>query len=265
MTLRWLTFPSRRLAAGAASLFVTLVSLVLITPRGGSNPAWVRASYDLTFSLAPDQTEQLIGSPVVLIYLDLESYLREKQDPAEPWDRGLHAALIERLTQAGARAVVFDIVFSGPGPDPAQDEAFTKAIRQHGRIVLAGELNDWSRQTGTSAGVATLGAAPPYEPFRTAAAAWGLASLRVDDDFTVRRLFAGYPSTGHASLSHAALKVAGVDVSRTWDSPTPTWLRYYGPPLSVPQVGYSTALRRDEIPDAFFRDRIVFISATAKY
>ena len=261
MTLRRIPFPPLRLAAGVTSLVVAFLSLVLVTPGGGSNPAWVRASYDLTYLLSPDRAAELVDAPVALVYLDLESYLREHQDPAKPWDRTLHAALVRRLRDAGARAIVFDIVFGGPGPDAAADLAFADALRAHGRTILAAELNDWSRQTGTTAGIATLGAALPYEPLRAAASAWGLASLRVDDDFTVRRLFSGHPSTGHESLSHAALRVAGISNAPPSVSEPPAWLRYYGPPLSIPQVGYSSALRPDEVPDAFFRDRLVFVGA----
>jgi PAS domain S-box-containing protein len=39
------------------------------------------------------------------------------------------------------------------------------------------------------------------------------------------------------------------------------WVRYYGPPFRVPFVSYCDALDATAVPDAFFRDRIVFIGA----
>ena len=37
-----------------------------------------------------------------------------------PWPRSLHAALIRALHEAGARTVVFDIVFDSPSPEPGK-------------------------------------------------------------------------------------------------------------------------------------------------
>jgi hypothetical protein len=78
---------------------------------------------------------------VVVVYLDLASYQRQGLDPLKPWPRGLHAQLLHRLTAERARAVIFDIVFSGAGPVAADDEAFARAIRENARVVLAAECN----------------------------------------------------------------------------------------------------------------------------
>ena len=53
-----------------------------------------------------------------------------------PWPRKVHAQLIDRLTAAGAKKIVFDINFSYPS-DPAQDEALAKALRRSGKVTLA--------------------------------------------------------------------------------------------------------------------------------
>jgi adenylate cyclase len=55
-----------------------------------------------------------------------------------PWPRSVHARLIDRLRQAGAAVVAFDIVFDLPTPE-AEDEAMAKAIHRSGRVVLASE------------------------------------------------------------------------------------------------------------------------------
>lgn len=63
-----------------------------------------------------------------------------------PWRRSVHARLIDRLTQAGARAIVFDVSFHGPsGPTPqdaAEDAALARALRSSGRVVLARGSSD---------------------------------------------------------------------------------------------------------------------------
>ena len=51
-----------------------------------------------------------------------------------PWPRRVHAALLERLS--GARVVGFDVLFDTPGTP--EDNAFlAKAVKKHGRVVLA--------------------------------------------------------------------------------------------------------------------------------
>jgi EAL domain-containing protein (putative c-di-GMP-specific phosphodiesterase class I)/CHASE2 domain-containing sensor protein len=53
-----------------------------------------------------------------------------------PWPRRLHAQLTDRLTDAGASQIFFDINFSYPS-DRADNDAFAAAISRSGRVVLA--------------------------------------------------------------------------------------------------------------------------------
>ena len=89
----------------------------------------------------------LSNLPVAIVYLDLDSYLRERQNPVEPWNRALHAKLLHRLTAAKARAVVFDIIFDEAGADPAVDLELADALRANGHAVLAAEVSQSSRET----------------------------------------------------------------------------------------------------------------------
>ncbi|MCG8673572.1 MAG: CHASE2 domain-containing protein, partial [Pseudomonadales bacterium] len=54
-----------------------------------------------------------------------------------PWSRKHHAELINHLTDAGASAIGFDVVFAELNPlDPEGDEAFAAAIIGSGKVVL---------------------------------------------------------------------------------------------------------------------------------
>ena len=44
-----------------------------------------------------------------------------------PWPRRYHAQLIEKLSEAGARVICFDMYFSTPSRDPGNDEAMAAA------------------------------------------------------------------------------------------------------------------------------------------
>jgi PAS domain S-box-containing protein len=203
---------------------------------------------------------------VVIVYLDLNSYLVQHQDPAHPWPRELHAKLVRRLKAAGAHAVVFDIVFTGPGPDPAADETFANALHENGRVTLAAEYSDKATHITSDAetGARLSRLQPPFEPLTRAAASWGVAALGVEDDFVVRRYRSTPPDAQQPSLSWAAAKLMNLPVTQLPSAAKTAqrhWLRYYGPPITIPHVGFTEAMDGAAVPDEFFRDKIVFVGA----
>ena len=240
----------------AFAVLLAVLSLWLLSPASRSGTVLARASYDWSQALLPETN--FSNCPVVIVYLDLDSYFREKQNPAEPWSRALHAQLLRRLTAAGAKAVVFDIIFAEPGADPSANREFTEALRANGHVVLAGEISKSSRGTPQVEGVKTLQLNLPAKLFRDAAAAWGAANASVDGDFVVRRQFNGFLNLAEPSLAFATAELLGIAAT---NAPESQWLRYYGKPLTIPHVGYSAALRADEVNDELFRDKIVFIGA----
>src|SRR5689334_20809524 len=131
----------RLFVAAILALAVAWLGLALRVPGWRPGDLFLHGSYDSLHWLSGIQDQATVDSPVVIVYLDLPSFQQEKQDPARPWPRELHAQLLRRLTRAGARAVVFDIVFTAPGPNTEADEAFAKAIRENGRVILAAEHN----------------------------------------------------------------------------------------------------------------------------
>ena len=140
---------------------------------------FVGASYDSLHTLSAGEQQAFADSRVVIVYLDLASYVHEHLDPGERWPRKLHAQLLKRLTQEHAKAVVFDIVFDTPGGDGEADKALADAMRSSQNTILAAEHNnktshetsseqDWTRST-------TL--VLPNKLFLESSAAWGIASL----------------------------------------------------------------------------------------
>ena len=222
-----------------------------------------QSSYDSLHYFSGESSLQ--NSPVAIVYLDLPSYGAAALDPLKPWPRALHAKLLQRLTAEGARAVVFDIVFSGKGPSADGDAALAKAIQENGHVVLASELNtDASHATSDEAmrGV-RHSIVLPADEFARACAAVGLAIQWVDDDYAVRRYVAGF-SESERSLTWAAANLLQLPIAQTPDAlqkADQSWIRYYGVPLSIPHVSYSEALASNGVPPGFFRDKIVFIGA----
>lgn len=220
-------------------------------------------SYDTLHSLSGINQAATANSRVVIIYLDLESYLRQHRDPGQPWPREFHAQLLRRLTAAGAQAVVFDIVFGDAGPDPSADQAFAAAMQENGRVFLASEfgastsVSDDLRNGGRMQKVA-----PIFPLFEKAAAGSGIASQVIDDDYQVRRYVAGFPSSGQPTLTWATALWLGLPVTK---SPGAMGLanrkqvRYYGPPLTIPHISYTQVLEEKGVSDEVFRGKIVFV------
>ena len=245
------------LVGGVTALLTALMGLALLLfPLGGG---LIRSSFDLPFALRSDSSV----TNAVIIYLDEASHKALNQPMTAPWDRSLHAKLVEQLTAQGAKAIVFDILFTDPSASPAADEQFGRAIKNSGRVILAGNY----QERETMPGVVGRWEELPYEPFRNVAAGWGNANLTPDPDYGIRSFFPSLQNiSGVASipwLPSMVAKFAGAPPeSAVRSGPSESrWLNYYGPPGSFPAYSYFQALLPDGTPPGFFKDKIVFVGA----
>ena len=89
---------------------------------------------------------------VVVVAIDEQSAQRLDL-PTKPsdWPRDLHAQLVERLAQAGARVICFDLTFDRPSRTQQYDEEFATAIGGAANVVLTDSLRkETVRQTNDS-------------------------------------------------------------------------------------------------------------------
>jgi CHASE2 domain-containing sensor protein len=228
-----------REAAVSAALAALVGVLLLATPLG---EGFERLSYDLLFALRPD----IPVNDVVIVQMDEASHRVLHQPGNGPWDRALHARLIERLTVLGTKAIVFDVLFLGEG-DAAADARLVQAARASGRVIVAaqmapelsrGELVGW-RLTRPFAALAEVA---PYGVVEEAT-----------DDRAVRRHFWNAQYTNSASLAWEAAR------STMTQPPAPIvdrWVNYYGPPGWIPRVSYHRAFEAND-----FSNKVVFVGA----
>lgn len=249
--------------AAMAAVVLVLVSWALLWGGNGRGTTLVRSSFDAALAVrgpVSGVSAQSPRWPVVLVYLDLRTFTQEGQDPSQPLDRRLHAQLVRRLTAAGARAVVFDILFEAPSADPDADAALAAAFRESGRVFLGAEWHRSEHDRGDVETVWQRGEILPTTNLLAAAAGYGFVFAKIDPDQVFREHFGGFPERGLPSLTWAVGQRLGLDSVR--DSGTAErWLNYYGPPFTVPNVSFSDALDAAAVPDAFFRDRIVLVGA----
>ncbi len=210
---------------------------------------WVNASYDYLFRFGT----RAVTNRVTLILMDNEAFDQFHQVRGQPWDRGLHARLLNRLADDGCALVVFDSFFQQPH-DQAQDEVLADAMRRQRHIVLMAEQAQVTHPT-----LAGAQPTPPAEPFLSAAGTnWGVAWLDPDLDSIVRRHWP-FPSPGtYPSLPWTAARLAGASLS---ENPQERWLRYYGRDGAATRLSYRFALDQ---PTNYFRGQIVFIGTAPK-
>ena len=217
----------------------------------------VNASYDYQFRFG----SRAVTNQVVLIQMDNQSYgdmHQQRYDPkkqgSQPWDRKLHAQLLQKLADGGASLVVMDIFFLNEF-DAAGDNALAEALRRQKKVVLGAKQAEVVNPK--LAGVQPI---LPADIFLNAAQTnWGVAWFDADVDLIVRRQWP-FPSPGPStpakwfSLPWKAALMAGAQLDN--DRPRERWLRYYHEGTWVP-IGYRYALSNE--PASNFRDKIVFI------
>jgi phosphoserine phosphatase RsbU/P len=217
-----------------------------------------RFSYDALFVLRSN----LAVTNAVIVYMDEASHTELNQPFGVPWNRALHARLIEQLTAQGAKLIVFDILFTEPSTDPSADEHFEKAMKQSGRVILGGNY----QQRETTSGAVGRWEESPYEPFLNASVAWGNVNCFQDPDYGIRRFFPTLKNVSGIAfipwLPAAAARIAGAPNSSTHsDQSESRWFNYYGPPGAIPNVSYFLALETNGVPPGFFKDKLVFVGA----
>ncbi len=190
-----------------------------------------------------------------------------------PWPRATHAALLDRLSAAGVRAIAFDVLFTEPAADAAADAALADALRRAPLTVLPllVEMPGADRP---------LREVEPIPPLADAAAGIGHVHLELDRDGVARSVFLregfGSPNRSHLALALLEHAPGGVTPGMlgerhpSLDDAPAVWVRdyhilipYLGPPGHFTAYSYLDVLR-GPIDAAQLRDKLVLIGVTAQ-
>lgn len=100
-----------------------------------------------------------------------------------PWRRDIHAKLLDILTNAGAKAVAFDIMFAERDtPNPAYDALLVDAVRRNGKIVLPVFMSE-VKQGGQAVEVL------PFNDLANVATELAQVHIEIDEDGICRSVF----------------------------------------------------------------------------
>lgn len=252
--VNWNTFGS----AVAAALCALAFSVADVTWR------WDNALYD--------QWLPVTGSPnraaePIIVAIDEYSLAELGQ---WPWSRTLHAALIDRLTEARVAAIGLDLLFAEPSADG--DSYLTQAIAKNGKVVVP-VVAESSRLN------APLKETLPIPEVASAAAAIGHTDLEVDPDGIVRSTFLN-AGLGAAHWPNFALALASVSKGRAgakgggdvyreppdnayrWIRERPILIPFQGAPGHFARISYVDVLR-GHVDVSRLAGRVVLIGATA--
>lgn len=201
------------------------------------------AAVDAMFSVREDPAK---AGGLVVVGMD-QATLSELEAP-QVLPRRLHARMLDRLREAGARAVAYDIQFTEPSDSVEDDNALVEAVERTAAeipVVLATSEADAQGRHQVFGGIAEeLGAVV------------GHATMPADGDGVTRHLQARAQNLETFPVATARA------VTGRLPAPREGWIDFAGPPGTVRELSFVDVLE-GRVPDSVLRGRIVVVGGTA--
>ncbi|WP_339522824.1 CHASE2 domain-containing protein [Pseudomonas sp. EL_65y_Pfl2_R96] len=188
-----------------------------------------------------------------------------------PWSRAMHAQLLDRLSAAHVKGVLFDVIFSEPDSHPGNDQLLAQAACRAGNVFVP-LLREGVARYGQP-----LGEIEPVASLSHCVKGVGHINAEADTDGIVRSV---YLSEGPAQKARPQLAwllyeemLADKGNVPMPDTPAPPsvqgWQRaheiripFIHSDAGFPSVPYVSVLR-GEVPPELLRDRLILIGSTA--
>ncbi|HSO72353.1 MAG TPA: adenylate/guanylate cyclase domain-containing protein, partial [Thermodesulfobacteriota bacterium] len=189
-----------------------------------------------------------VPSEIVIVAIDEASFQELRR--VWPWPRSYHARLVKHLSDAGAKLIVFDIIFAEPST-PDEDQVFIAAVQSAGNVILAQTLENsegplFRRQILIN----------PMPQLAAAARGVGLAMVTPDPDGVVRRFQTKL--AGQTTISAAAARIFNPQhkIAVTLGG----LIDYIGPAQSLNMVSFYQVIDPDRpLPADWIRGKIVLV------
>jgi serine/threonine protein kinase len=233
-----------------ATLF-SLLALPIATTDVGSRieDTSLRALFQWRGSVRPP-------SEAVIVAIDEQSYTNLGVPFTSPWPRALHARLLHALGEAGARLVVFDVLFTNSGAEESVDDELASAMRRVPTIL--GAALGMTHKATMQGSFILEEMIRPAALFEDASAGIGTIGLPLDAGrarrFMTHRseVFPDVPS-----LAEAAVKSFGAPAKSPGSRDL---INFYGPSRTIPTISFETVIHDlDRLPEDVFKDKIVFV------
>jgi adenylate cyclase len=241
------TTPSRR-RVGTVMFLVTAIALTGFTIVAYETELFRSAelsTVDTRFRVRGDQDPP---KDIVVVAIDSKTF----QDLEERWPfpRRIHARAIDRLREAGARVIAYDIQFTEP-TDPDNDNALIESIDRAENVVLATE------EVGRNGSTNVLGGDDLLQEIGAVA---GNVQFPNDPGGTLRRMYGSLGGLRSFGVRAADL-FRGSEIDAPPDGDT-EWVDYVGPPGRVKTVSFSD-LVNGKVPPSTLRGKVAVVGPSA--
>jgi adenylate cyclase len=188
------------------------------------------------------------GAPPDVVVVGIDDVTFGELQRRWPFPRRFHAQAIDRLREAGAKAIAYDIQFTEP-TTARDDNALITAVDRADGVVLATTEVDAKGRANVFGG---------EEVLRSVGARAGNSNLLNDEDGVIRRM--PYEVEGLTSFSIASVNAFRGERDRHGTGSE--WIDYAGEPGTVDYVSFSRLLSR-EFADGLFDGKIAVVGAAA--
>ena len=163
-----------------------------------------------------------------------------------PFPRSLHARVIDRLREAGAKTIAVDIQFTEPTV-PRQDEALIEAVARAGGVVLSATEVNAHGETRVLGGAEVL-----HEVGARAAN----TVVIPEPGGKVRKLHYSFDGLVSFPIAIAEAETGEEIDPAEMEGDGEAWIDYRGPPLTLANYSYSRVLQ-GKVPASAFRGKTV--------
>ena len=248
------------LGRATSSISVTVLTVLVllwfaIAGLASLTPAWRHVEFKLLDWMMVASAPNKSAFPITVVGIDESSFY--ELGLQWPWPRRLHAELIDKLVEAGAAVIVFDIVFAEPS-NVADDKRMADSIRRAGNVVLAAD-----RVYRESSSVRQWTRLDPLPAFVEAGAQIGLATVALDRDLVVRQVPESMDSIWRSVI--VRLIREHPEITPNLGVSPGSLIRYVGGDHTFPYVSYHELVKpTGSIPPEFFKDQVVIIGRDVK-
>lgn len=239
--------PRRRREAAILTVVLAAAALALAAYAASLMRALELQSVDARFAVRGTQER-----PEDFVVVGIDDVTFNDLGVQWPFPRRLHARVIDRLHEAGAKVVAVDVQFTEP-TTVRDDNALIEAIGRAGGVVLS------TTEVGAGGTTNVLGG---EEVLASVDARAANTVVEPDPGGTIRKM--RYQVDGLVTFGVATAEAMTGEPIETGEleSDGEAWIDYRGPPETFRNVSYSRVLR-GQVPASVLRGKTVVVGAVA--
>ena len=259
-TAKRATSSSRRLSLGKH----LMISLALATAVLSLSLTSVFQRLDYFFIDSLFAMRGPLQSPKEIVLVKIDEPSIAELDKTWPWPRDAHAELVKTLFQAGAKTLVFDIIFS-ESSQPQMDQHFAEVLTQYPDVVLAAQLDREESAFGLRRSwiepIPLLATANPQIGFTNLVSRSGAIrsfTPQIEDRYSLSYM-AAESFTAHFPDQYPFFQI----LDPATNSMQEIEINFVGPAGMMTSVSYYQALTPERfLASNVFKNKLVFVGAT---